>query len=133
MYICSFSRMKSFCKSGRLASILKLELPHIKDTEEVGSDSADRFNSFYSSLADTYQILASRIAEDAHEGNNLPSTLSVSFANATDEYKEQNAKKLKSVKLPLVIKRRVRINRAGNITVKEYIDLFDLNWGFFVK
>lgn len=133
MYISSFSRMKSFCKAGRLSAILKLELPHIKDAAEYESNSVDSFNSFYLSLADAYQGLAAKIAEDFNEGSNPPSTLSVSFVNVTNEYKEKNIKKLKSVREPLVIKRRVRINRAGNITTNEYIDVFDFDGGIFIK
>ena len=133
MYISSFSRMKSFCKAGRLSVILKLELPHIKDAAEYESNSADSFNSFYLSLADAYQGLAAKTAEDFNEGSNPPSTLSVSFVNVSDEYKVKNIKKLKSVKEPLVIKRRVRINRAGNITTKDFIDVFDYAGGFFIK
>lgn len=133
MYISSFSRMKSFCKAGRLSVILKLELPHIKDAAEYESNSVDSFNNFYLSLADAYQGLAAKTAEDFNEGSNPPSTLSVSFVNVTNEYKEKNIKKLKSVKEPLVIKRRVRINRAGNITTNEYIDVFDFDGGIFVN
>ena len=133
MYIGSFSRMKSFTKAGRLSVILKLELPCIKDAAEFESIAAESFNSLYLSLADAYQAFASKIAQDCSEGDNAPSTVNVSFKNVTDEYMEKNKKKLKSVNLPLVIKRRARINRGGNIAAKEHIDVFDFESGIIIK
>lgn len=125
--------MKSFCKAGRLASVLKLELPQIKESADEESRTAMRFNEFYLSLAEAYQALAGKIADSADGGVNQPVSVSVSYRNATEEYKEKNIKRLKSVKKPLVIKRNVRINRAGNITAKECTDVFDCDGGFFVK
>lgn len=125
--------MKSFCKAGRLASVLKLELPQIKEPTGEESQTALRFNGFYSSLAGAYQELASKIAEEICDGNNPPARVSVSFNNMTDEYKEKNIKSHKSIKKPLVIKRHVRINRAGNITTGDYVDVFDCDGGIFIK
>ena len=125
--------MKSFCKAGRLASVLKLELPQIKESADEESGAALRFNKFYLSVAEAYQALAGKIADSAADGVNQPVRVSVSYRNATNEYKEQNEKRHKSPENTLVIQRFVRINPGGSIKTKEYTDVFDCDGGFFVK
>lgn len=134
MKVFSFSRMKSFRKSGRLSVIIKLTLPELRVTSEDGVLSgADVFNSFYISLAESYQIAAGKIEIDEYMLGQRPITISIGFEDITDEYLSRNSKLIKKCHQPIVVKRYARKNRNGEITVKENVDIFDLEMGIFIK
>ena len=52
----SFTRMRAFKKDGRLAVVLKITLPMLKEDGEF----AEFFNSFYTSIADSYMKAVER-------------------------------------------------------------------------
>ena len=134
MKIASFSRMKSFRKSGRLSVILKLTLPELRqDFDEADSGRIDTFNSFYILLAESYQTAAGKIGVDESVFIQRPLMLNVGFEVITDDYLSKNAKLIKKCCEPVVIKRYVRKNRNGEITVRESVDVFDLKHGIFIK
>ena len=134
MEIAYFSRLKSFRKSGRLSVILKLTLPELRrDLDETDLGRIDAFNSFYISLAETYQTAAGKIEVDESVLAQRPLMLNVGFEEITGDYLSKNAKLIKKCCEPVVIKRYVRKNRNGEITVRENVDVFDLKHGIFIK
>ena len=134
MKIASFSRMKSFRKLGTLSVILKLTLPHLSPSSDSETFSGiDVFNSFYSQLAESYQTSAGKIDVDESKLAQRPLMLSVWFEEITDEYLLKNVRLRKKCCEPVVIKRYVRKNLNGEITVKESVDVFDLKCGIFIK
>jgi len=125
--------MKSFRKSGRLSVILKLTLPELRSASDEGDlNSIDVFNSFYISLAEGYQTAAGKMEIDESAFAQRPLMLNVGFEVITDEYLSNNSKLMKKCCEPVVIKRYVRKNQNGEITVKERVDVFDLKLGIFI-
>ena len=129
MNILSFSRMKSYRKNGRLAIVLKLSLPRI--LEDTGIIKP--FNDFYSALAERYDLNISDITV-VTENMNRPITVTVSFTDITEEYTKSYGRKNKANEGDvIVIKRLVRINSDGQVRSAEYMDIYNMSIGIFVK
>lgn len=129
MNILSFSRMKSYRKNGRVAIVLKLSLPRI--LEDTGI--IEPFNNFYSALAEQYDLNISDITV-VTENMNRPITVTVSFTDITEEYTKSYGRKNKATTGDvIVIKRLVRINSDGQVRSAEYVDIYNMSLGLFVK
>lgn len=134
MELSSFSRMKTFHKSGTLSIIFKLTLPELMvSSGEGGCKGADVFNHFYVLLAENYQMAAWKINTEGSAPGQRPLTVNVGFCDITDEYLSKNQKLSKKLREAIVIKRYLRVNRSGEITTKENVDVFDLELGIFIK
>ena len=122
MNISSFGRMRAYRKDGRIALILKLELPHI-DSDD---DAADVFNSFYEQLFNRISESADGLKREAPRGT-APDVLNVSFSDITKEYLDGAPNNR------VAIKRIMRFRRGKNTEKREFVDVYDLKYGAFVK
>lgn len=96
-------------------------------------EKCEEFNSFYSELAERYQRAAEQMPCSDAAQIGRPITVTVDFSDATAEYMKSNPRLSKRCQTPVVIKRRVRINRGGQIRTVEQTDVFDIVVGVFLK
>lgn len=127
MIFLSINRTKAYRSGGRVALILKLSLPKIED----GNSFAEVFNSFYLSLADCYISCAKDVR--VPENPVRPAMLTVSFEDISDKYVSAHKRLLRKCSEPRVILRKVSLSFENKRELNEFIDIYDIGRGVFVK
>ena len=127
MIFLSINRMRAYRTSGKVRLVLKLSLPKIEDENPF----AEAFNSFYLSLADCYVSCAKDVR--VPENPVRPAMLTVSFEDISDKYVSAHKRLLRKCGKPLVILRKVSLSFENKRTFNEFIDIYDIRRGVFVK
>ncbi len=94
--------------------ILKLTLPRIEGEDEI----SDGFNSFYLRLSEKYSETAERIKPSVE--STRPTSVNVDFEVEADE----------SI---IKVKRYMTVRDGENVRRCEWTDIYDLNYGIFIK
>lgn len=127
MRIAAFSRMRAYGRDGRLAAVLRLSLPKLCDD---GDGDGNAFNAFYIALSERIQSAAAKIAfsSEACDGA-VPVRITADFFDVTDTVCALRRKYASAV----AVKRRISISAAGELKTLEFVDIYDVHGGVFLK
>lgn len=127
MRIAAFSRMRAYGRDGRLAAVLRLSLPKLCDE---GDGDGNAFNAFYIAISERIQRATEKIAfqSEARDGA-APVRITADFFDVTDTVCKVRRKYASAV----AVKRRITISAAGERKTLEFVDIYDVHSGVFLK
>lgn len=130
MRIAAFSRMRAYGRDGRLAAVLRLSLPKLCDEGDGDGNAHDAFNAFYIAISERIQRAAEKIAfpSEARDGA-APVRITADFFDVTDTVCKVRRKYASAV----AVKRRITISAAGERKTLEFVDIYDVHSGVFLK
>ena len=128
LIISSFFRMRCF-HLDKASLVLKLCLPFFRADTSDEEESCERLNSFYTSLAESYQKSICNASSLLEEKN----VVTVVFSIATDKHSDRYKRLIKKRDGVVVIERYIRTNKGLGLVKTLHTDVVDTNCGALLK